>query len=125
MSKRLEAAQEKLRVHGLSLPEATEDRPWGHLALKVRGKTFVFLSGADFHEGKLAVTVKLPRSADIVKASVPHVEAAGYGLGKSGWVTARYAPRDAIDIALLKEWIDQSYAAIAPKKLGALVSGRG
>ena len=124
MSKRLLAVQEKLRRHGLSLPEATEDHPWGHLALKVRKKAFVFLSGDEFYEGKLGVTVKLPRSAEIVKATLPFVEAAGYGLGKAGWVTARLGAKDKIDIAMLRDWIDQSYVAIAPKKLGALLQAR-
>lgn len=122
MSKRLLAAQEKLRRHALSLPEAWEDHPWGHLAIKVKKKAFVFLSGDEFYEGKLGLTVKLPRSAEIAKATLPFVEAAGYGLGKSGWVTARFAPKDRIDIQLLSDWIDQSYAAIAPKKLGRLIA---
>lgn len=122
MSKRLAAAQEKLRRHGLTLPEATEDHPWGHVALKVRKKAFAFMSGDEFHEGKFSITVKLPRSGEIAKATMKNVEAAGYGLGKSGWVTARFAPKDAIDIVLLKEWIEQSYVAVAPKKLGALIA---
>lgn len=122
MSKRLLAVQEKLRRHGLALPEATEDHPWGHIALKVRKKAFVFLSGDDLYEGNLSMTVKLPISGEIVKTTLPYVEAAGYGLGKSGWVTARFGPKDKIDIGLLKDWIDQSYVAIAPKKLGALVA---
>ncbi|MCB2112064.1 MAG: MmcQ/YjbR family DNA-binding protein [Parvularculaceae bacterium] len=121
-SKRLLAAQEKLRRYGLTLPEAFEDHPWGHIALKVRKKAFVFLSGTEFHEGKLRITVKLPRSGEIVKETLPYVEAAGYGLGRSGWITARFAPKDRIDIAMLCDWIDQSYVAIAPKKLGALVA---
>ena len=122
MSKRLTAAQEKLRVYGLTLPDATEDHPWGHIALKVRKKAFVFLSGAEFHDGKLSITVKLPRTGDMVKDTLKNAEASGYGLGKSGWVTARYAPSDKIDIAMLKDWIAESYVAIAPKKLGALIS---
>ncbi len=124
MSKRLLAAQEKLRRHGLSLPEAAEDHPWGHLALKVRKKAFVFLSGGQFHEGKLSITVKLPVSGEIVKATLPYAQAAGYGLGRSGWVTARFGAKDKIDIAMMKDWIDQSYAAIAPKKLASRVQPR-
>ncbi len=122
MSKRLLSAQEKLRQFGLSLPEAHEDHPWGHIALKVRGKTFVFLSGEALNEGKLSVTLKLPQTGDIAIASLPNVEAAGYGLGRAGWVTALYAPKDKIDIAMLSDWITQSYVAVAPKKLGALIS---
>jgi len=124
MSKRLIAAQDKLRRHGLALPEAAEEHPWGHIALKVRGKAFVFLSGNEFHEGNLSVTVKLPQSGEIAKATLSYVEAAGYGLGKSGWVTARMGPKDPIDIAMLCDWIDQSYVAVAPKRLGALVQLR-
>lgn len=122
MSKRLIAAQQMLRLYGLTLPDATEDHPWGHIALKVRKKAFVFLSGPEFSEGKLSITVKLPRTGDMVKAALKNAEASGYGLGKSGWVTARYAPADKIDIAMLKDWIAESYVAIAPKKLGVLIS---
>lgn len=122
MSKRLAAAQEKLRLYGLTLPDASEDHPWGHIALKVRGKSFVFLSGSEFYEGRLSITVKLPRTGEMVKTALRNVEAAGYGLGKSGWVTARFAPSEKIDIPLLKDWIAESYVAIAPKKLGALIS---
>jgi predicted DNA-binding protein (MmcQ/YjbR family) len=121
MSKRLFAAQEKLRLYGLTLPEAAEDHPWGHIALKVKKKAFVFMSGAELHEGKLSITVKLPQSGEIAAARMANVEPAGYGLGKSGWVTATFAPKDTVDIVLLKDWIAQSYRAIAPKKLAALV----
>lgn len=121
MTKRLLAIQEKLRRHGLTLPEAVEDHPWGHIALKVRKKAFVFMSGAEFYEGKFSMTVKLPVSGDIVKATMKNVVAASYGLGRSGWVTASFGPKDKADLGLLKDWISQSYVAIAPKKLGALV----
>lgn len=122
MSKRLAALQEKLRLYGLTLPEATEDHPWGHIALKVRKKAFVFMSGDEFHDGKFSMTVKLPLSGEIAKASMTNVVAAGYGLGKSGWVTASFGPKDKADLSLLKDWISQSYVAVAPKKLGALIS---
>ena len=41
----------------------------------------------------------------------------GYGLGKAGWITARFTKQDKIDVAMLKGWIDESYRAIAPKTL--------
>lgn len=122
MSKRLAALQEKLRLYGLTLPEAREDHPWGHIALKVRKKAFVFMSGEEFYDGKFSMTVKLPVSGDIAKAAMKNVAAAGYGLGRSGWVTATFGPKDKADLGLLKDWISQSYVAIAPKKLGALVT---
>ena len=37
--------------------------------------------------------------------------------GRSGWVTIKVQPDEAPPLALIKEWIDESYRAIAPKKL--------
>ena len=51
----------------------------------------------------------------------PECEPAGYGLGKSGWVVAKYVKGDDFDLELLKAWIVESYCAIAPKKLAALL----
>lgn len=112
----IDAWFEELRGYGLSLPEASEDHPWGHCALKVRGKTFCWLD----KEGRLSATVKLPASHEF--ASVfDWTEPTGYGLGKSGWVTARIAQDEEPDLYLLKRWIAESYRAVAPKKLGATV----
>lgn len=105
-----------LRAYGLSLPETAEDFPWGHTALKVRGKTFCWLD----REKGLSLTVKLPVSRDF--ASVfDFAEPAGYGLGRSGWISCRFAEDEAPDLDLMKRWIAESYRAVAPKKLAALV----
>ena len=40
-----------LRKFALAYPEATEEMPWGHHAIKVKGKSFVFLA-ADAKEVK-------------------------------------------------------------------------
>ena len=109
---------EALRAYGLALPEATEDHPWGHSALKVRGKTFVWLDKAD---GALSLTVKLPVSRDFALV-FDFAEPAGYGLCRSGWITCRFAPDEAADLDLLRRWIAESYRAVAPKKLGATVA---
>jgi predicted DNA-binding protein (MmcQ/YjbR family) len=82
----------------------------------VRKKAFVFLSGAELYEGKLGMTVKLPVSGEMV-LTLPYMEPAGYGLGRSGWVTMRLGPKDPVDLDMFKGWIDQSYRAIAPKTL--------
>jgi predicted DNA-binding protein (MmcQ/YjbR family) len=116
MSKKLFSLQEKLRQYALTFPDAHEDHPWDHLAIKVRKKAFVFLSGAELYEGKLGMTVKLPVSGEMV-LTLPYMEPAGYGLGRSGWVTMRLGPKDPVDLDMFKGWIDQSYRAIAPKTL--------
>ena len=110
---------EALRRHGLGLPEAVEEFPWGHSALKVRGKTFVFLNQS---EEELSLSVKLPVSRDFALI-FDWAEPTGYGLGRSGWVSARFGPNDEPDMELLQRWIVESYKAVAPKKLAATVAG--
>ena len=39
----------------------------------------------------------------------------GYGLGDSGWVSVKFGPGLPFD--MLRDWIDESYRAVAPKKL--------
>ena len=106
---------EALRAFGLACPEAKEDFPWGHTALKVRGKTFAWL---DKSEGALSLTVKLPVSRDFALV-FDFAEPAGYGLGRSGWISCRFGRDEAADLDLLKRWIAESYRAVAPKKLAA------
>jgi predicted DNA-binding protein (MmcQ/YjbR family) len=109
---------EALRAHALSYPEAFEDHPWGEPVVKVGGKIFVFLG----REEGLSLSVKLPTSAPFA-FDLPYCEPTGYGLGKAGWVTARFGPRDAVPVEVLKRWIDESYRAVAPKKLHARIGG--
>ena len=105
-----------LRRFGLSLPEAVEEAPWGHCALKVRKKTFVFLSNEADEE--LSLSVKLPVSRDFALI-FDFAEPTGYGLGRSGWVTARFPKGEKPDLDLMKRWLAESYRAVAPKKLAA------
>jgi predicted DNA-binding protein (MmcQ/YjbR family) len=111
---------EALREFGLGLPEATEDHPWGHCALKVRSKTFVWLDKGEKGDG-LSLTVKLPVSRDFALV-FDFAEPAGYGLGRSGWISCRFPKGEAPDLDLMKRWVAESYRAVAPKKLGALVA---
>ena len=113
----LEAAFQRLRAHGLALPEAVEEHPWGHSALKVRRKTFVFLN---LDPERLSLSTKLPVSRDFA-LMLDFTEPTGYGLGRAGWVTSAFAPEDEIDLELIERWIVESYRSIAPKKLAALL----
>ena len=107
---RVEAA---LRGAALAYPGATEEFPWGHRAVKVKGKIFLTLARED---GPLRVTVKLPVSSAYA-LSLPFAAPTGYGLGKSGWVTATFRPGDAVPLDVLTDWLDESFRAVAPKKL--------
>jgi predicted DNA-binding protein (MmcQ/YjbR family) len=106
-------AEAELMKFALAYPTAREDSPWGERVAKVGKKIFVF-----FHvpSDSLNVTVKLPDSAGIA-LGLPFVKPTGYGLGKSGWVTATFGPKDVVPLPMLKQWIDESYRAIAPKLL--------
>ncbi len=97
----------------LGYPEAHEDNPWGERAFKVKGKVFVFASAT---ATGLSCTVKLPVS-HAEALDEPFASRTGYGLGKHGWVSARFAPGDTIPFATLRAWIDESFRAVAPKKL--------
>jgi predicted DNA-binding protein (MmcQ/YjbR family) len=113
--KTLESLEKDLRDFAMKFPEAHEDHPWGHIAVKVKGKAFVFLGGEKGTK-ELSMSVKLPQSRDMA-TDLPFAEPTGYGLGKSGWVTARFDKVAEVPLDLLKSWIDESYRAIAPKKL--------
>jgi predicted DNA-binding protein (MmcQ/YjbR family) len=110
-----ESVELELRDYAITFPETTEDHPWGHRALKVKGKSFLFLGG-EKNATELSLSVKLPNSRDLA-LDLPFAEPTGYGLGKSGWVTARFDKVAGIPSDLLKGWIEESYRAIAPKKL--------
>jgi predicted DNA-binding protein (MmcQ/YjbR family) len=103
----------KLRTAALAYPETIEDHPWGEAAFKVRKKIFMMMME---HEGRLIFTVKLPASHMFAK-ELPNVTATGYGLGRSGWVTLTLAPKEKADTAMLFDWLDESYRAVAPKTL--------
>ena len=109
----LKSAESALRKTALAYPQATEDFPWGHRAFKVKKKLFLILS---YDKDIFNVTVKLPVTGKQALA-LPFAQPTGYGLGKSGWVTASFGPKDKVPVELLEEWIDESYRAIAPKKL--------
>lgn len=114
---KLSAAEAALRKAGMAFPEVTEDFPWGHRTLKVKGKAFIFMSNED---GVFGLSVKLPHSTDFALMQ-PFAKPTGYGLGKAGWVSASFAKKDAVPVPLLIAWLTESYRAIAPKKLASLV----
>jgi predicted DNA-binding protein (MmcQ/YjbR family) len=116
---RLKKAAAALRKHALGYPETMEDFPWGHSAFKVKRKVFLFTYLCD-EEGFLSLSVKLPISGKMALA-LPFAAPTQYGLGKSGWVTARFYATDEIPLDMLKEWLDESFRAIAPKKVLAML----
>ena len=105
--------REKVRTFALSLPEASEEHPWGEDVVKVWGKIFVFLGST----ASRRMTVKLDES-HAHALSIDGAEPTGYGLGKSGWVTVPLRAAG-VNVALLRDWVEESYRIVAPKRLVA------
>ena len=104
-----------LKKHAAGKDGAWEDHPWGETVYKVGKKVFVFF-GMDDPERPSGLTVKLPES-NAQALALPWVVPAGYGLDRGGWVSA--TPPDDIPFELVAEWIEESYRAVAPRKLVA------
>ena len=115
-------AEAKLRAYALSLPGAVEEFPWGDRVVKVNKKVFVFMGTLGTSDGGFGLSAKLPRSAGLA-LTLPFASPTRYGLGKSGWVSARFAAGDKPPLDLLEAWIEESYRAIAPVKLVKLLKG--
>ena len=102
----------QLLAFALSLPEAWEDHPWGDTVAKVGAKVFLFL-------GPERLTVKLEESHEHA-LSIDGAEPARYGLGRAGWVTVPFA---AVEPDVVRDWIEESYRIVAPKRLTAQLDG--
>ncbi|MEP7360091.1 MAG: MmcQ/YjbR family DNA-binding protein [Chloroflexota bacterium] len=106
--------------YALGLPEAYVDHPWGEDVAKVSKKVFAFFGMAAGTD--LGIGVKLPDSGPLALAQ-PGVTPMGYGLGKAGWVSVRFGDQT-LPYEMLCDWITESYAALAPKKLAAALDRR-
>lgn len=109
----LKKAEKQLKDFALAFPEATEDFPWGHRAIKIKGKVFVFLYLDEEH---LSMSAKLPHSCTAA-LELPFTSPTGYGLAKSGWISSRFEPGKKPPVELLCTWIEESFRAVAPKRL--------
>ena len=119
MSGKGEAIVAEVRAWGLTLPGAHRKSPWPeHDDLAVKDKTFAYLpaKGRPF-----SLSCKLPYTG-YEALQLSFAKPTGYGLGKAGWVTVRFGKREKAPVALLRSWIDESYRAVAPKKLVAALS---
>jgi predicted DNA-binding protein (MmcQ/YjbR family) len=110
-----------LRACALKYPGAEEHFPWGERVIKVKGKIFIFLGHTQ--EDGLALSVKLPHSHEAA-LMLPFASPTGYGLGKAGWISARFEKKEKPPLELLQIWLDESYRAVAPRTLLAQLEGK-
>ncbi len=106
-----------LRKAALVYPDTVEDFPWGHSAFKTPNKkAFMFLAGTE--DGGFSCSLKLPyRNEEALQ--LKGAEPTGYGMAKSGWVTFVFGPKANVPLPKLIDYLDESWRAIAPKKLSA------
>jgi len=97
-----------LRAKCLSMPDATEDYPWGDIVWKVNGKMF-----AATGESGSMVTVKATLDQQAALIQLPNVAVAKY-VGKYGWVTIELKDEETLSFAL--DLIAESYDQVAKKK---------
>jgi predicted DNA-binding protein (MmcQ/YjbR family) len=108
--------REHAQTYALTFPGAYAEHPWGQTVIKVNKKVFLFVNGAIAPEDGVSLSVKLPHSgADLLQ--IPFAEPMGYGMGRHGWVTLLLMREDHLPLSLLEGWIDESYRAVAPKRL--------
>ena len=113
-----------LTAYGLSLPETDAARGWSVTrTLRVKGKMFVIFGDKNQPLDALTIIVKLPVSAEMVQDLYFVRESRGW-YKQHDWVIAHFGPNDDVtaEIQTLKAWLRQSYIAMAPRKLGRMVS---
>lgn len=110
-------AAKALRKAALAFPGTAEDFPWDHHAYKAPNKkVFLFLTGQE--HGGFNCSMKLPyRQEEALRLA--GAEPTGYGLARSGWVTFEFGPKAKPPVAKLTDYLDESWRAVAPKKLSA------
>ncbi len=108
-----------LREFALDMPAAIEDFPWGVPVVKVATGSkwppvFLWLGHRDAADP--AVYVKLTDSYELAVAVADAVPATMSGVGRFGRLTI---PLPAANLDLLFDWVDESYRAVAPRRLVA------
>ena len=115
MTTQTDALVAELRAFGLAFPGAHSKAPWPeHDDLAVNDKTFAYLPAAGAE--RFTLSVKLPYTGEVA-LELPFAKPTAYGLGRSGWVSFDPADDEIPPIDQLKEWIEESYRAQAPKRL--------
>ncbi|HTW85123.1 MAG TPA: MmcQ/YjbR family DNA-binding protein [Candidatus Sulfotelmatobacter sp.] len=102
----------RLKTFALGFPGAYEDSPWGELVAKVDKKIFVWLPTPD--DDRVRLVIKLRGDAHAAALAAPGASPTTYGLGNAGWVTVPHV--EELPIALLRDWIEESFRLVAPKR---------
>lgn len=125
---------DQVRAYALAYPYAIEDFPWHQSVIKIDyppgrkygnglavGPMFAWLGQADVPTP--GVSLKLTTAYDEAVALAGATPTTMSGLGQWGWLTI---PVQTADLDLVRDWMEESYRNVAPKKLlGQLGPGVG
>ena len=75
-------------------------------------------------EALAAVNAAAPASAPAALLE-PFASPTGHGLGRSGWVSFTFGPGSDVPLEAIGDWVDESYRAVAPKRLVATLPPLG
>lgn len=117
-------AEAELTALGLTFPETSAGPGWtATRALYVRKKMFAVFGEKGEALDALTMIMKLPISAEMAE-ELPFVRPARGWYKQHNWVTAHFGADDDVlaEMDTLRGWLKQSYVAVAPKKLGRMVS---
>ena len=104
----------RLRDAAMALPEASEGQSCVNRAFRVGKKAFFYLGEKPAH---IYAMLKLTTSYDDAAA----MDDARVDAGKHGWVTLRFQADDHPEVTTLEGWVVESYRALGPKRLVALL----
>ena len=89
--------------------------------MAVNDKTFAYLPAAG---RPFTLSCKLPYTG-YEALQLPFAKPTAYGLGKSGWVSFAPAEDEIPSLDQLKEWVEESYRAQAPRRLVKALDAQG
>ena len=70
-----------------------------------------------------SLSCKLPYTGEVA-LDLPYTTPTAYGLGRSGWVSFTPSEAELPSLEQLKEWVEESYRAQAPRRLVKEFDGR-
>lgn len=117
----VKATPARLRKVALSLPDAIEATSCNKAAFKAGSKNFLFLGeGTGPEAGSFTTMLKLTEADSLAEATkLSKSQPDNFSLGKNGWLSSNFQKGEGPPAKLFEAWIEESYRALAPKKLAA------
>lgn len=106
-----------LRKIALAYPETEEGSSCNKISFKAGNKAFLYVGDNGDYYSIMLKLVASYQEAEVLASRFPKI----YHPGKAGWVNAVFTPPEAPPRGLLKLWIDESFRALAPKKIVAIL----